>query len=861
MSIDLEDIRSRSVIETIVGETFPLRKSGSRFVSIEHDSLVVVPNTGMYFWNSKGEHGDVFDFVGRHVLSLGVWNNRDSAQFTEALRYLAHRAGVTLEANASFKKSPAYGERQLAERLHELLMNNALALTYVMKARGWNTTTVRSARLGYMPQDKRSLLKDLTLSESWHAAIEKFPAGMIVYTHLVRGRLMYLSGRSIEGKQHYNVPREILGERQPYYNYLYSPQAEQVVIVEGQADAITFAEWGLPAVAIGGMTASDELLKSLRQHKRLFVSLDNTSEASTKSREMAIGLRGETYLPQLPHAVKDANDWLAKYGANTADAAAMLNRAQPWLDVEVQQATRLEGIARQDAIRQLFTYAQSLDSYGLAAFKTAMEELDIKGRTFGDLLKATETSETHSERDSDDSMPEVLSDSIPILSPALGFQRDVAMVTVSIMERLKGNRLNIQPYLVTSTRELRRLTDEQIITLNGQEVALKVIPEGSEFLMRWRHSDIKRFLEGETVHPGDVFKAIHQLFTTYVDFRSEVESRILTLWVIGTYFYTMFPAYPYLALNGPKNSGKSTVLRLLQPLAFNMITTSDPTGPAMFRLIHQTGCTVGIDEAERYHNPKDPAMMQIKQLLNSGYKHGMPAIRLIGENMKPQTFDVYSPKVMAAIMGLEDVLASRCIAIPMRRTDKKMPSFASNFDGAVLRHQLYSLTLTHFQPIYTNYFTRPDLHKLHNRSSELWSPLVALAAFFEEQGGISHLLSAISDAASWDDEISEGQSLSEREEAVLQALEFMTRHTTQLVWVKSGVLRDKVMTLMGQATDKQGDAQWIGHILKRLHLIDEARRKRQTDGIVYGVNPEDVIDMMRRYGVVAIFSEGEKNPS
>lgn len=90
------------------------------------------------------------------------------------------------------------------------------------------------------------------------------------------------------------------------------------------------------------------------------------------------------------------------------------------------------------------------------------------------------------------------------------------MVTVAVMERLKGNRLNIQPYLVTSTRELRRLTDEQIISLNGQEVALKVIPEGSEFLMRWCHSDIKRFLEGETVAPGDVFKAILD-FTRYSD--------------------------------------------------------------------------------------------------------------------------------------------------------------------------------------------------------------------------------------------------------------------------------------------------------------------------------------------------------
>src|SRR5690606_38239084 len=101
------------------------------------------------------------------------------------------------------------------------------------------------------------------------------------------------------------------------------------------------------------------------------------------------------------------------------------------------------------------------------------------------------------------------------------------------------------PYLVTSTRELRRLSDEQIISINNQEIALKVIPEGCEFLMRWRYSDLRRFLEGETIASGEVFNAIHQLFTTYVDFRSNVESHMLTLWTIATYFYTMFPAFPY----------------------------------------------------------------------------------------------------------------------------------------------------------------------------------------------------------------------------------------------------------------------------------------------------------------------------
>jgi hypothetical protein len=57
---------------------------------------------------------------------------------------------------------------------------------------------------------------------------------------------------------------------------------------------------------------------------------------------------------------------------------------------------------------------------------------------------------------------------------------------------------------------------------------------------------------------------------------------------------------------------------------------------------------------------------------------------------------------------------------------------------------------------------------------------------------------------------------------------------------------------VGQAVDKMGETQWIGHILKRLHLLDETGRKRGMDGIAYAVRPDDVADMMRRYDVASV---------
>ncbi len=856
MTIDLEHIRSRNPIEDVVAERFALKKSGARFVGVEHDSLVVTPANGMYFWNSRSEHGDVFDFVGRYHLPYGSnWNNRDASQFMESVEYLARRGGITIQSGSNWRQSPGWAERQLVKRLHEALLETPQALSYATNVRGWDMQTIRTAQLGFMPQNKALILDGLNLSDAWRGIVNKFPADMLVYIHLERGRLTYLSGRSIVEKKHYNPPKSLAGEKRPYYNAVYNEHAEQVVLVEGQADAVTFGAWGIPAVAIAGMSVQDFLVESLRKHRRVFVALDNTEEARAKSLEVAKRLDGKAHVPQLPEGVKDANEWLVKHKATAEDAARLLNTAPAWLHLEIERVGNLEGLARQDAVRELFEYAVKLDTFAFAEFKQQMSHIGIKGQMFNDLARAARLQAKQQPKRND--VPDILSDNIPLLSPALGFLRDTAMVTVTMIERMKGNRLRLQPYLVTSTRELRRLSDEQVITVNGREVALRAIPEGSEFLMRWRHSDLQRYLTGDTVQPGDVFNNVHNLLKQYIDFYSPIESRILTLWTIGTYFYTMFPAYPYLVLNGPKNSGKSTVLRLLQPLAFNMITTSDPTGPSMFRLIHYTSCTVGIDEAERYHNPRDPGMQQIRQLLNSGYKHGMPAIRVTGDDLKPQAFDVYSPKILAAIMGLEDVLASRCIAIPMRRSTRQMPAIPPNFDGSAIRHQLYTLMLTYFSEIYVNYFERPELHTLHNRSGELWSPLVALAAFFEEKGGITGLLDAISNAAEWEEQTNEGRSLNEREEAILQALEMITRGGAEITWVRAADLREKVCCLLGTTPEQMGNAQWVGHLLNRLQLTDNTRRRHYVNGKQYAIKREEVLDMIERYNVPVL----EGNPS
>jgi hypothetical protein len=57
--------------------------------------------------------------------------------------------------------------------------------------------------------------------------------------------------------------------------HCYNPDTDQVVLVEGQVDAITFSEWDIPAIVIAGAHVSEELIEQLKKYRRVLVVLDN----------------------------------------------------------------------------------------------------------------------------------------------------------------------------------------------------------------------------------------------------------------------------------------------------------------------------------------------------------------------------------------------------------------------------------------------------------------------------------------------------------------------------------------------------------------------------------------------------------
>jgi hypothetical protein len=94
---------------------------------------------------------------------------------------------------------------------------------------------------------------------------------------------------------------------------------------------------------------------------------------------------------------------------------------------------------------------------------------------------------------------------------------------------------------------------------------------------------------------------------------------------------------------------------------------------------------------------------ELRSLLNSGYKRGGKAYRCKPNTFEPVPFNVYSPKMIGNIKGLEETLQDRCINITMLRardTEKPFRRLTeASHDWAGLRAQLYTFALTYFSPI------------------------------------------------------------------------------------------------------------------------------------------------------------------
>jgi len=291
---------------------------------------------------------------------------------------------------------------------------------------------------------------------------------------------------------------------------------------------------------------------------------------------------------------------------------------------------------------------------------------------------------------------------------------------------------NSDYYLLSSDRRIIKFDD---LEENGYIIRNGIIPSTCNF----RIKSAAEFIKGKSVNILDCFNSINSQLQKYIYFDDSRIYNILTIWTIGTYFYRAFRYYPYIWLNADKGSGKTRVMEVLRPLAFNAIMAVNSTEASIFRFVDTDCATLFIDEFEKL---KKDNQQGIITLLNSGFNFEGSVVRTekAMDTYKPKTYSAFSPKMFAGIADISDVLMDRCIKVKLLKKPKDTVVQSYKLDditmeqNKTLRDELYICALEHagnIKKIYdSNKISMPDV--LSDREQDIWEVLFSIAKYIDE---------------------------------------------------------------------------------------------------------------------------------
>jgi len=227
-------------------------------------------------------------------------------------------------------------------------------------------------------------------------------------------------------------------------------------------------------------------------------------------------------------------------------------------------------------------------------------------------------------------------------------------------------------------------------------------------------------------------------------------------------------------VNGPKGSGKSTLMHCVHQLSFRGSIVVTPSAASLYRDIHIHAPTVLVDEAEKLEEANaDPALMAT--LLHSNQR-GATVPRCDGDDHTVKNFSVFGPKAFFSIAEPHDTLADRSIRIPMLRSpkgspkcliDPRDPKYKSEWQA--IRDGWYTLILNHGQQLHA--LAEPEdvtPKAMFPRSRQIWRPLLQLAELMERLG-VNGLLGRMQALALDKSAVSEAITVDAVEEFILRA--------------------------------------------------------------------------------------------
>lgn len=239
-----------------------------------------------------------------------------------------------------------------------------------------------------------------------------------------------------------------------------------------------------------------------------------------------------------------------------------------------------------------------------------------------------------------------------------------------------GRALFPIPFLVNSRKEVFHQTSHEngvYFFSKSVKVANLKVPAtqgwSTESIIDWVH-DKRELGIYELKH---FYSGIKRVIRRQVYLLKEEDYELLTLYVVFSYFYTLFKACGFLSLTGGFGSGKSHCSASLLRLGFNSHVSGQISAygkispPALCRLIDLSAGLSAMDDLEAISRAS-PSPSPLRQALLTSYKRSTATLNLVANNkLAPAQYALYSPKIFTSIATPEPVLGSRCFKVSLTK--------------------------------------------------------------------------------------------------------------------------------------------------------------------------------------------------
>jgi len=306
-----------------------------------------------------------------------------------------------------------------------------------------------------------------------------------------------------------------------------------------------------------------------------------------------------------------------------------------------------------------------------------------------------------------------------------------------------------------------------IFEVAGRPVRVEVRSVGRTALQTlMTKATLERFRRGEEAKPfPELFGMVKERLMKYVSFKWDPRLYdVVSCYILGTYFYDMFPAYPRMQFIGPFGSGKTRAMLTTVYMSRHGYAILSPTEASNYRSIEAYGPTLGIDEKT--------FTKEFETLVAAGYKRSgkVPRVTKVAkEKFILELFNVYAPVVFSTVEELSENLKQKTIVITMEISEDPNPEHRDPepWDLEDIREELYLARLTRAWEVYETMRSLKIPELKLPRAFELWFPLLVMAKLSGEEIYNNVLSYALEDVGE------RFRELYEEEKKLLQAIEVL----------------------------------------------------------------------------------------